>query len=86
MILVFAVVELLLAARELAELGGADRREVGGVREQDAPAVAEVLVERDLAGGRLGSEIRRGFFELQSHVGLLRGSVDRRALPSSRGY
>eukprot|EP00968_Pinguiococcus_pyrenoidosus_P027012 scaffold7346_cov245-Pinguiococcus_pyrenoidosus.AAC.37 len=41
-----------------AQLGGADGREVRGVREQDAPAVSKVLVETDAAKLRRCGEIR----------------------------
>src|SRR5690606_41426945 len=36
-----ALLELLLEASHRAELGGADRREILRVRDEDAPAVAE---------------------------------------------
>ena len=44
-----ALVELGLDPGHVAELGGADRGEVLGVREQDRPAVADPLVEADAA-------------------------------------
>ena len=43
---------------DAAELGRADRREVLGVREEHAPAVAEVVVEGDRALGGLRGEVR----------------------------
>ena len=59
-----ALVELRLELRDRAELGRADRREVLRVREQHAPAVAEVVVEVDRAFGGLGREV--GGFVAQS--------------------
>src|SRR5690606_36718146 len=44
-----ALGELVGQIGGVAQLGGADRGEVGGVREEDAPAVAEPLVEADAA-------------------------------------
>ena len=41
----------------VAELGGADRREVLRVAEQDRPSVADPLVERDRALGGVGREV-----------------------------
>jgi hypothetical protein len=38
------------------------------MREQDAPAIAEPLVEMDMAFGRVGFEIGRNLTNLQSHV------------------
>ena len=56
-----AIVELLLAAGELTELGRAYRREVCRVGEEDPPAVAEVLVESELTfrggGGEVGCDV-----------------------------
>jgi hypothetical protein len=42
------LVELRLQLGHVAELGGADRREILGVREEDRPAVAEPFMEIDL--------------------------------------
>ena len=53
-----ALVEVGLARREGAQLGRADRCEVLRVREEDAPAVAEVVVEAERALGGLGGEVR----------------------------
>jgi len=66
-----ALRELVLAVGERAELGGADRREVGRVREEDAPAVAELLVKPDGALGGVGGEVGGGVAELDSHRKLL---------------
>ena len=44
-----ALVELRLDPRHIAELGGADRSEVLGVREQHAPGIAEPFMEPDVA-------------------------------------
>ncbi len=52
-----ALVPLGLEARHGAELGGADRREVLGVREEQAPAVAEPFVEADRPIRGLGLEV-----------------------------
>ena len=52
-----ALVELGLQLRDHAELGRADGGEVLRMREQDAPTVAEVVVELDFTFGRLRSEI-----------------------------
>ena len=52
-----AFVELILELGGKAQLGGAHRGEVGGVGEQDAPAVTEPLVETDLAGAGVLLEI-----------------------------
>ena len=62
-----ALVELGLELGDVAELGGADRREVLRVGEQHAPAVAEPLVEVDLALGGLGGEVGGGVAEANGH-------------------
>ena len=49
-----------LILRHVAELGGADRREILRVREQHRPRVADPFVEADAAFGGLGLEIRGG--------------------------
>src|SRR3989440_1421945 len=54
-----APVELRLEAGHVTELGGAHRREVLGVREQDRPLVAEPLVKMNRALGRFGGEVGR---------------------------
>src|SRR2546429_6471407 len=54
-----APVELRLEASHVTELGGAHRREVLGVREQDRPLVAEPLVKMNRALGRFAGEVGR---------------------------
>ena len=56
-------------AGHLAELGGADGRVVGGVREEHHPAIGPEVVEID--GAELGilGEIGNGVAELQCHGG-----------------
>ena len=62
-----ALVELGLDLRHVAELGRAHRREVLRVREQHAPAVAEVLVELDRAFGGLRREVGGFVAQAQRH-------------------
>jgi len=50
--------ELGLQLGEGAQLGGADRGEVIGVREEDGPLVADEVVEVDGPVGGLGIEVR----------------------------
>ena len=52
-----ALGELGLELGKGAQLGGAHGRVVGRVREEDAPAVAEVLVELDGADVAVGREV-----------------------------
>lgn len=52
-----ALGEFGLEFGESAQLGGADRGVVLWMREEDDPGVADVLVEVDGAGGRLGLEV-----------------------------
>ena len=54
-----ALVELGLDLRHVAQLGGAHRREVLGMREQDRPLVSDPVVEIDRAFRRLRREIGR---------------------------
>ena len=68
-----ALVELGLEAGHGAELGGADRREILGMREQHGPVVADPVVETDLAFSRIGLEIRGGVANLERHENLHRG-------------
>ena len=56
-----------LSLRDVAELGGADRREVLGMREQHAPGIAEPLMKANTALRRVGFEIRCDFAELECH-------------------
>src|SRR5260370_40490631 len=62
-----ALVEFRLQLRERAELGGADRREILRVREQKRPAVADPVMEFDLAFGGFSVEIRGYCAYLESH-------------------
>src|SRR5690606_26670398 len=59
----------------IAKLGGADRSEVGGVREQYPPTVAQILMESNAADGGILFEIGSGVSQTQcSHeVSLIRG-------------
>jgi hypothetical protein len=66
-----ALVELGLDLGHVAELGGADRREVLRVAEQHTPRVAEPLVEADLALGGGGGEVGCGVAETDGHDVLL---------------
>lgn len=49
--------ELGLELGKSTQLGGTDGSEVIRVREEDDPAVADKVVERDVAVGRLGVEV-----------------------------
>jgi len=55
--LAVALRELAFQPGHVAELSGADRREILRMREQDRPAVADPFVEIDAAFGRIGGEI-----------------------------
>lgn len=63
--------ELGLEQSEGTQLGGADGGVVTGVGQQNHPAVANVLVEVNLAGGGLGSEVGGGVAESQDSLGVL---------------
>jgi hypothetical protein len=63
-----ALVELGLDARHVAQLGGADGREILGVRKQHRPGGADPVMETDMAFGRLSFEIRSGVSERENHV------------------
>ena len=63
-----ALVPLGLQLGDVAELGRADRREVLGMGEQDAPAVAEPLVEVDAAFGGVSGEVGGLVTESDGHV------------------
>src|SRR5207249_1118344 len=64
-----ALLELRLQPRDVAELGGAHRREVPRVREEDAPLGAQPpLVEVDAALRALGAEVGCGVSQSQRHV------------------
>ena len=60
-----ALGELALERGGLAQLGGADRGEVRGVREQHDPGVAGPLVEADRTFGGVLDEIGGGVAETQ---------------------
>ncbi|MEX5728118.1 hypothetical protein Ga0609869_001471 [Rhodovulum iodosum] len=49
------------------ELGGADRGEILGMREQDGIAVADPVVKVDLAFGGVGGEVGGGVIDAQCH-------------------
>ena len=66
-----ALVEFRLQLGERAEFGGADRGEILRMREQQRPAVADPVVELDLALGGFGLEIRGHGANLKSHVDLM---------------
>src|SRR5262249_24474210 len=51
----------------VAELGGAHRREVLGMREQHAPGVADPVVKPDRAFGGVRLEVRCEVADLESH-------------------
>jgi hypothetical protein len=53
-----ALVEFRLEARHVSQLGGAHRREILGMGEQDCPAVPDPFVEVDRTLGSVGGEIR----------------------------
>src|ERR1700752_4735142 len=63
-----ALVELRLELGHVAQLGGADRGEILGMGEQDAPAVAEPLMEADLPLGGILFEIWGGIAKTKGHV------------------
>jgi hypothetical protein len=63
-----ALVELGLQGRDAPELRRADRREICGVGEEDAPSVAEVLVKVDFPFGGVRGEVRGLIAELKRHV------------------
>ena len=62
-----ALVEFRLQPRHGAELGGADGREILGVREQHHPVAADPVVETNLAFGRFRFEIGGGVADLERH-------------------
>jgi hypothetical protein len=63
-----ALVEFRLQLCQHAEFGGADRGKILRVREQQRPAVADPVMELDLAIGGFGLEIRGHSANLESHV------------------
>src|SRR5688572_15708983 len=65
--LAIALVELRLDPRHIAELGGADRREVFRVREQNRPTIADPFVEIDRTLCRVSREVRGNIVDTQRH-------------------
>jgi hypothetical protein len=63
-----ALVELGLDPGHVAELGGADRGEILGVREHHRPAVAHPVVEADPALGGVGLEVGGGIAQTDAHL------------------
>src|SRR5207249_5080107 len=63
-----ALVELGFEPGHVAQLRGAHRREVLGVREEHAPGPAEPLVKADTALGCLSVEVRSHVANLQCHA------------------
>lgn len=57
--------KVLVLARDLSELGGADGSEIVGVGKEDTPRVTEPLVELDRSLGGLGGEVRSGGSEAE---------------------
>ena len=79
-----APVEFRLDAGHIAELGGADRREILGVGEQHGPTIAEPVVKPNAALSGVGLEIGGGIAELQCHPNLsylLEADAQNRSFP-----
>src|SRR5215472_9706868 len=70
-----ALVKLGLELRHIAQFRRANGREILRVREQNAPLVAEPLVEVNPALSRFRFEVRRNVVDAQSHVILASCSV-----------
>ena len=79
-----ALVELGLELGDPAELGRADGGEVGWMGEEDAPPVAEVLVEVDLPFRGISREVRCLVAELERHVVVLPVAVAGRSILRTR--
>lgn len=62
-----ALLELRQQLGHAGKLGGADRGEVGRVREEDGPRVVDVLVEVDRAVGGVRGEVGRFVAEQERH-------------------
>jgi len=62
-----ALVELGFDLGDIAELGGAHRREVLGMAEQHSPRLTEPIVKADLALGSRGSEVGCDVSEANGH-------------------
>ncbi len=67
-----AFIEFRLEASHGAEFGGADRREVLRMGEQDGPRIPDPVMEADVAFRCRGFEIRGGIANLKSHCKDLR--------------
>jgi hypothetical protein len=83
-----AFVEFRLDPGHVAELGGADRGEVLGMREQHRPLVADPIVKADLSFGRLRFEIRGSIIDCKSHrpsPDILRRTVELQVAGRPRG-
>jgi hypothetical protein len=63
-----ALVEFGLKLCQGTEFSGADRGKILRVREQQRPAIADPVMELDLAVGSFGLEIRGHSANLKSHV------------------
>src|SRR5712691_9169972 len=78
-----ALVEFRLKLGQGAKLGGANRSEILRVREQQCPAVADPVMEFDLAVGGFSLEIRGHRANLQSHIYLLSFTDEIAGIPAS---
>jgi hypothetical protein len=65
-----ALGEFRLQPRHVTELGGADGREVFGMRKQNRPAVADPFVKVDRALRGFGGEIRGSIVDAGNSVGI----------------
>src|SRR5207244_5749940 len=83
--LAVAVVEFRLEARHVAELGGADRREILRMREQDAPRVANPLMKADATLRAVGLEVGGNAADANAHGSPPREAAERpRNTPTAR--
>src|SRR3546814_17986273 len=69
--LAVALREFRFGLGEIAELGGADRREILGVREKHSPRVTAPLMEVDTSLGGVGREIGSAITSSERHDILL---------------
>ena len=81
-----ALGELGFQASERAEFGGADRRVVLGVREEDDPLVADELVEVNGAVGGVGLEVGGGRAQAKAERRTLTRSPSSLVLPTLKDY
>ena len=79
-----ALVEFGFDLGDVAEFGGADRREVLGMREQHHPVIADPFVEIDFAFRGLRFEIRRDIIDRKRHSKYVTEPVDDRKEPNCR--